>query len=61
MRPTRGLLCDPQTSGGLLIAVAGGQASDVLQLAQAAGFTAAAVIGSLQEGATRISVKQRAC
>lgn len=56
----RGLLCDPQTSGGLLIAVAGEQVTNVLRLAQAAGFTAAAVIGSLQDGAARICVKQDA-
>ncbi len=43
----RGLLCDPQTSGGLLIAVAAARAADVLGAVQAAGFGRAAIIGAL--------------
>ncbi len=44
----RGLLCDPQTSGGLLIAVAAHDAEPVLQKVRAAGFASAAVVGALQ-------------
>jgi selenide,water dikinase len=41
----RGLLCDPQTSGGLLIAVAEPHAAQVLAAARAAGFVQAAPVG----------------
>ncbi len=34
----RGLLCDPQTSGGLLVAVRADRAADVVARCQAAGF-----------------------
>ena len=44
----RGLLCDPQTSGGLLLAAAPDQASAVLHHLQANGFHRAAVIGTLR-------------
>jgi selenide,water dikinase len=47
----RDLLTDPQTSGGLLIAVAPEAADDVLALARADGFDRAAVVGRLIEGA----------
>ena len=47
----RDLLTDPQTSGGLLIAVAPGVADQVLDLARAEGFERAAVVGRLVEGA----------
>jgi selenide,water dikinase len=47
---SRALLCDPQTSGGLLIAVAADHASAVLSLVQARGFGRAAVIGSMISG-----------
>jgi selenide,water dikinase len=43
----RGLLCDPQTSGGLLIAVAPRCADHVLDAVRAAGFAHAAVVGAL--------------
>ena len=52
----RGLLCDPQTSGGLLIAVAPERAGDVLQRCRAAGFAQAAVIGEMGEGGGRVTV-----
>ncbi len=52
----RGLLCDPQTSGGLLIAVSPEAAPRVLERAGAAGFQAAAVIGAAGAGAARIEV-----
>jgi selenide,water dikinase len=46
----RDLLCDPQTSGGLLIAVAPGEAEAVLDLARRRGFEAAALVGRMVEG-----------
>lgn len=52
----RDLLCDPQTSGGLLAAVAPEAASRVLDLFRAAGFDRAAVIGEIREGAPGIAV-----
>ncbi|HEY1224584.1 MAG TPA: selenide, water dikinase SelD [Brevundimonas sp.] len=52
----RDLLTDPQTSGGLLIAVAEDQADAVLDLARAEGFTAAAVVGRVVEGPPRVRV-----
>ena len=50
------LLCDPQTSGGLLIAVAPDQASAVLDLVHRHGFTLAAVVGEVGSGTARINV-----
>ena len=44
----RGLLCDPQTSGGLLIAVAERRAAHVLGVVRAAGFGGAAIVGALR-------------
>jgi len=52
----RGLLTDPQTSGGLLVAVAPEQAAAVLAHIRAAGFGQAAIIGALQAGAAEISI-----
>ena len=52
----RTLLTDPQTSGGLLIAVAADHADAVLALAQGDGFTRAAVVGRVVEGAARVRV-----
>jgi selenide, water dikinase len=46
----RDLLTDPQTSGGLLIAVAPDVADQVLALARADGFERAAVVGRLAAG-----------
>ena len=45
------LLTDPQTSGGLLVAVAAEAAGDVLATIRAAGFDQAAVVGRIVEGA----------
>lgn len=53
----RRLMADAQTSGGLLAAVEPEAAAAVLARFHAAGFTAACVIGALQDGAPRISVK----
>ena len=45
------LLCDPQTSGGLLVACAPEQATRVLALFAEGGFAQAAVIGRMVPGA----------
>jgi selenide,water dikinase len=44
------LLCDAQTSGGLLAAVSGDLAAQVVGELRAAGATAAAIIGSIEAG-----------
>lgn len=46
----RKLLCDPQTSGGLLVACAPEVAQEVLMAFRADGFAEAAVIGELAAG-----------
>ncbi|MDF0604110.1 selenide, water dikinase SelD [Neisseriaceae bacterium TC5R-5] len=51
------LLADPQTSGGLLVAVSANAADEVLQRFKQAGFDYAAKIGSLHQGPARISVR----
>ena len=53
----RDLLTDPQTSGGLLIAVAAEAADDVLALVRERGFSAAAVVGRLEQGPAEIRVR----
>ncbi len=50
------LLTDPQTSGGLLIAVAADQAEGVLDLVRSRGFAAASVVGRLVEGPAQVRV-----
>jgi selenide,water dikinase len=52
----RDLLTDPQTSGGLLIAVAPGEADAVLDLVRSRGFSAAAVVGRMAAGPPRVRV-----
>ncbi len=52
----RDLLCDPQTSGGLLLSVGPEAAADVLAQVRAAGFAQAAVIGRLGAGPAKITV-----
>jgi selenide,water dikinase len=52
----RDLLCDPQTSGGLLIAVAAEGAEKVLDLLRAAGFEHAAVIGEMRDGPAAVEI-----
>jgi selenide,water dikinase len=47
----RDLLCDPQTSGGLLIAVDPGAAESVMALVKGAGFGLATVVGRLDQRA----------
>ncbi|HZZ88322.1 MAG TPA: selenide, water dikinase SelD, partial [Caulobacteraceae bacterium] len=53
----RDLLTDPQTSGGLLIAVAPEQADAVLRLALERGFGFSRVVGRVVEGAPGITVR----
>ncbi|HYC96593.1 selenide, water dikinase SelD [Brevundimonas sp.] len=50
------LLTDPQTSGGLLIAVAESEAPALLDLARAEGFDRAAVVGRVVDGPARVRV-----
>ncbi len=52
----RDLLCDPQTSGGLLVAAAADAAEAVLAMVRAAGYPAAAIVGTLQPGQPGIEV-----
>ncbi|MDZ4113557.1 MAG: selenide, water dikinase SelD [Brevundimonas sp.] len=55
----RDLLTDPQTSGGLLIAVAEDQAKEVLDLAKSLGFVHARPVGRVIEGPAGVTVTQR--
>ncbi len=50
------LLCDPQTSGGLLISVAPAVADEVLRLVRQAGHHQAGIIGTMTAGAASIEV-----
>jgi selenide, water dikinase len=52
------MLCDAQTSGGLLAAVVPDQAEAILLALKAAGASQAAVVGLIQEGAPRIKVSR---
>jgi selenide,water dikinase len=52
----RNLLTDPQTSGGLLVSCAPEAVNDVLAIFRADGFSDAAVIGEMVDGAGRIEV-----
>ena len=52
----RDLLTDPQTSGGLLIAVAADDAGAVLDLARSAGFEDVAVVGRVVDGPVGVKV-----
>jgi selenide,water dikinase len=51
------LLCDPQTSGGLLISAAPAAVTQVLALLKAQGFSAAKAVGRLVAGEPRIIVR----
>ncbi|HWE98358.1 MAG TPA: selenide, water dikinase SelD [Caulobacteraceae bacterium] len=53
----RDLLTDPQTSGGLLIAVAPGDADAILDLARSMGFSGAAIVGRVRDGPPRVCVE----
>ena len=52
----RALLCDPQTSGGLLIAVRPDRADDIVERCRAAGHRQATIIGTMADGAAKITV-----
>jgi selenide,water dikinase len=52
----RDILTDPQTSGGLLIAVDPAKSAAVLALAKNAGFGTSAVVGRLVQGAARLRI-----
>lgn len=52
----RDILCDPQTSGGLLIAVDPTEVDQVLALARDHGFSRAAVVGRFEEGAPGVAL-----
>jgi selenide,water dikinase len=50
------LLCDPQTSGGLLVACAAEAADEVLAIFEREGFEYASVIGAMKEGEVKVAV-----
>ena len=52
----RGLLTDPQTSGGLLVAVAEDAADDVRRVIVDAGYPAAKIVGRAEAGEARVVV-----
>jgi selenide,water dikinase len=52
----RKLLCDPQTSGGLLVSCAPEAADQILDVFRQQGFGHAAVIGSMCSGDNRVTV-----
>jgi selenide,water dikinase len=52
----RDLLCDPQTSGGLLISVAAEEGEALVGWLRERGFSAATAVGRLREGAPGIAV-----
>ena len=54
----RDLLCDPQTSGGLLVACDPGSVDDVLAAFRADGFGEAAVVGRMESGAAGLDVQR---
>jgi selenide,water dikinase len=52
----RDLMCDPQTSGGLLVAVAPDGVEQVMKQLHTAGFDRAAIVGELREGTAGIDI-----
>ncbi len=52
----RKFLCDPQTSGGLLVACEAGMEARVLEMFRRFGFAEAARVGALATGAPRVRV-----
>jgi selenide,water dikinase len=53
----RDILCDPQTSGGLLVSCAPEAAEDVLALFRRHGHQGAAIIGEVSSGPPRILIR----
>src|ERR1700761_7484136 len=58
-KAAKALLCDPQTSGGLLVSCAPDAAADVLRLFRSLGFGRAAQIGTFAAGPVRVDVASR--
>ncbi len=52
----RPVLCDPQTSGGLVVAVAADRARAVLAKTQAAGFARAVIVAHPEVGGAGLVV-----
>jgi selenide,water dikinase len=52
----RDLLCDPQTSGGLLVAADPSCAEDVVERLRAQGFSSAAVVGRFRTGPAQVEL-----
>lgn len=50
------LLCDPQTSGGLLVSCAPEDAERVLEVFRSQGFAYATVIGAMEQGSAKVTV-----
>jgi selenide,water dikinase len=58
IRPAQqALLTDPQTSGGLLVSCDAASADEVLALFAKEGFARAAVIGKMQAGEAKVTVR----
>jgi selenide,water dikinase len=53
----RKLLCDPQTSGGLLISCAPESVNEVLDFFNSDGFNDAAIIGFMHKGSVQVTVR----
>jgi selenide,water dikinase len=53
----RQILADPQTSGGLLIACAPGEAEDLLRSIRAANYGRASLIGRVEAGPAAVRVE----
>ena len=53
----RHLLCDPQTSGGLLVACAPRRADALLESIVAGGYSGARIIGGVEEGEARVVIE----
>jgi selenide,water dikinase len=53
---SKALLCDPQTSGGLLVACAPGAVDEVMAVLQRHGFSQAAVVGAMTDDPAGVRV-----
>ena len=53
----KNLLCDPQTSGGLLVSCDPAAVNDVLALFREQGFGYACEVGRMEQGAATVSVR----
>jgi selenide, water dikinase len=53
----RQLFCDPQTSGGLLVACAADRADALLKTIVGAGYPAARIIGEVRDGEPRVIIE----